>query len=102
MIKVTRKYSKERIARAFALFNHLSDTMTHYESCRKKGMHGIAVDDDYFAKRWQNIQGRVEKLESWLSFDDNCSWFVSLCRCEQMGFDVEWIKTEITEVWEDR
>ncbi len=86
-----RKYSVERMAKAFKLYKKLNEHQQYCVNSRLKGRNGILIGDDFEALRYQKMAFRVHVIECWLE-DQPINWyFASWITNEERNIRNGWI-----------
>lgn len=67
----------DRRAKIFNLYVKLNRSSDGYISMRKNGFCAIAVSDDFYARKWQQIQMRLEIMKTYLSNEKAPNWFMA-------------------------
>lgn len=83
---IVRKFTTERIARAFTLHKQLSTRAHNISLHRPDNNWGIAVGKDYHAVEWQKLAFRIHILECWLKREKINWWhskYLTNEECEQ-------------------
>lgn len=67
----------DRRAKIFNLYVKCNRKSESYQSMRNEGISAIAVSDDFYATKWQQIQMRLEIMKTYLSNDKAPNWFMA-------------------------
>lgn len=66
----------DRRAKVFSLYVKCNRKSESYRSMRNDGISAIAVSDDLYATKWQQIQMRLEIMKAYLS-NNEPNWFMA-------------------------
>lgn len=64
----------EKMSKAFKLYKYLKDLSDMYTNQRPNGCHGIAVQSDPLAKKWQSINFRTHVIEQYI-LNEPINWY---------------------------